>query len=333
MHRISGLRSRSCTSSTPICGSSGIPGPRSGRLRTPGARRCGGVPPLPDSRQTGPRCTQVPQALDRRQRGLERESVRAPGRARGRKSHRALEHVAEPPRAGPPVAWPQSGHKRPCRYPHSHAGRPSRIEERSHFPPPPVHRRHPPRTPWRFKSSHPHSHVRVVSAPSRHTKSEWSCAPWPPFSRSSRYMKASMANTAMTTSTKGTVRAATNKRLFRRRMPTKPPAKTVANGRAASRSQGATGITSVWQSVSPVEPGGVSYTSSPHDAMPPTNQSRTEAGIARIVNAAHRPHAPRQPLTSEESAGQRPFLSRRGRDDRRLTVFRVARKIPCHSRV
>src|SRR5213075_793819 len=91
---------------------------------------------------------------------------------------------------------------------------------------------------------------------------------------------ASAANVAAATNTNGNTSASAKRRASRHRSATSPPTTTVANGRAASSAQGTTGSTRVEQSVSPMEPGGVSYASSPHHACPPANQSSIEAGTA-----------------------------------------------------
>jgi hypothetical protein len=84
-----------------------------------------------------------------------------PGRWRGSARRPRVFDPAPAPRA----SWPQSGPKRPATYPgamRSESREPWRQASSRHLPPRDAC---PLRTPWRFKSSHPHSRVRPLESP------------------------------------------------------------------------------------------------------------------------------------------------------------------------
>src|SRR5439155_22333040 len=86
------------------------------------------------------------------------------------------------------------------------------------------------------------------------------------------------------------------RRGFRSRRPTRPPTSASSVGVEATSAHGHTGSTSAPQSASPVEPGGVSYTSSPQKPIPQNHHTTYDTGSVAAVQNSHKTHARAEPI-------------------------------------
>src|SRR5262249_41377280 len=120
-----------------------------------------------------------------------------------------------------------------------------------------------------------------------------------------RQKMARAASVPTPTITNGAVRATRSSRLLRIRIATSPPTAATATGTDAIEAHGTTGSTTDPQNRSPSAPDGVSYTSPPQAAIPPTNQKNAEAGMLASVTPSQTARALLQSAISRCSSTRR----------------------------